>query len=327
MIRRILIVGRGAAGARHLRLARVLLPKAEIAVLGRAARKPRGADHVFTRLADAVRFAPEAAVISNAASDHIRTALPLAKAGAHLLLEKPIDASSKKVQALIDLCAAKKRVLLVGYNLRFAPSLQFFRKALPTAGALYSVRAEVGQNLEAWRKGDYRASVSAQKKLGGGALLELSHEIDYLRWLFGEIAWVSAFAGRQSDLEIDVEDTAHLTLGFAPKRGKQLVASVGLDFVRHDWVRSCSAIGAKGTLRWNALTGTVDFFRKGAKSWKTLATHAPQRDETYVAEWTHFLKCIAGTKPLILGKDGLAVLKIVEAAKASARGGGERRTP
>ena len=88
----------------------------------------------------------------------------------------------------------------------------------------------------------------------------------------------------------------------------------------------CRAIGAKGTLRWNAMTGAVDFFRKGAKAWKALATYKPQKDETYLAEWNHFLKCIAGAKPLIAGEDGLAVLKTVEAAKASARVAGERQT-
>ena len=55
----------------------------------------------------------------------------------------------------------------------------------------------------------------ARQELGGGAPLELSHELDYLRWIFGEVEWVKATLGRQSSLEIDVEDTVHLILGFA----------------------------------------------------------------------------------------------------------------
>ena len=50
--------------------------------------------------------------------------------------------------------------------------------------------------------------MSANKNLGGGVLLELSHELDYMRWIFGEPTWVTAWLGHLSSLEVDVEDTA-----------------------------------------------------------------------------------------------------------------------
>ena len=58
---------------------------------------------------------------------------------------------------------------------------------------------------------DYKETVSAKAELGGGVLLELSHEIDYLRWIFGEFNWVSAWHGKLSNLEIDVEDASLIT--------------------------------------------------------------------------------------------------------------------
>ena len=79
------------------------------------------------------------------------------------------------------------------------------------------LRCEIGQYLPLWRPGsDYRLGVSANRALGGGVLLELSHELDYLRWIFGDVDWVQASLERQSALEIDVEDTAHLLLSFMP---------------------------------------------------------------------------------------------------------------
>jgi predicted dehydrogenase len=67
--------------------------------------------------------------------------------------------------------------------------------------------------------------VSAKKELGGGVLLELSHEIDYLRWIFGEVEWIRATISQQSNLEIDVEDSAHILMGFTPqKMGEKIVA-------------------------------------------------------------------------------------------------------
>ena len=101
-----------------------------------------------------------------------------------------------------------KTVLAIGYNLRFLSSLQKFKSILDDKiiGDVWSVRSEVGQFLPSWRpNSDYRKGVSAQYALGGGVLLELSHDIDYLRWIFGEVAWVQAVLAQQSDLEIDVE--------------------------------------------------------------------------------------------------------------------------
>ena len=82
---------------------------------------------------------------------------------------------------------------MTAYNLRFLPSLQAYRERIQfgVIGKVLSVRCEIGQYLPSWRPGsDYRQAVSASRALGGGALLELSHEIDYLRWIFGEVAWV-----------------------------------------------------------------------------------------------------------------------------------------
>jgi predicted dehydrogenase len=108
-------------------------------------------------------------------------------------------------------------------------------------------------------------------------------------------------------------------LGFAAKEGgKPLIACLSMDFVRQDSTRTCVAIGETGTLRWNAILGTVEIFRKGAVSWQTLFTHLPQRDEPFVAEWRHFLDCVEhGSPPLISGEDGLVALNVIQAARLS----------
>lgn len=325
MLERILIVGLGSIGSRHARLARETIPGVQIAALRHRECDDiptDGIDYCFTSPDEAMRFRPQAAVISNPASHHLEFALPLARAGVHLLVEKPIACASEGVHELIDICQAKDAILMVAYNQRFSPALQRFRESLGNEliGRVLSVRAEVGQYLPGWRPGvDYRNTVSARAELGGGVLLELSHEIDYLRWLFGDIQWVSAVLRAQSDLEIDVEDTALLTLGFAGRNGeKPLIASLNIDFVRQDSIRTCVAIGESGTLKWNAINGTVELFKKGESSWQTLFSSSPQRDESYVAEWHHFLGCIGkGTPPLISGQDGLAVLNVIQAARLS----------
>ena len=327
-INRVLIVGLGSIGKRHLRLARELLPNADIRVLRHqlSTSFPDGADGSFSSIEQAITFAPHIAVIANPATYHIDTAQVFANAGVHLLVEKPLSASLDGVEHLIETCREQGLVLMTGYNLRFLPSLQKFRSLLldSAIGQVLSVRCEIGQYLPSWRPGtDYRQAVSAQHKLGGGALLELSHELDYLRWIFGEVDSVKATLSRQSNLDIDVEDTAHLILGFEPaKDGNQLIGTVNIDFIRQDTTRQCTAIGEKGSLRWNGLTGVVDVYEEEAKEWRELFSKHHQRDDSYLAEWQHLLSCINEQQiPFISGEDGLLVLHIIEAARQSSESG------
>lgn len=325
MIDRVLIAGHGSIGKRHLRIARSLLPDADIRVLVHRPvdTTPEFANGVFDSLDAAVSFKPNIAIVAGPASTHVQTALPLARAGAHLLIEKPLDASLEEGVALLQLCDSRRIVLLVGYNLRYVPSLDWFRQALHSGrvGRVLSVRAEVGQYLPSWRPHtDYRNSASASRALGGGVLLELSHEVDYLQWIFGDIVWVKASAGRQSSLELDVEDTAHLIMGFT-EHGvwPHLIGTLNMDFFRHDTTRSCVAIGESGSLRWNGLTNTVDFFGAGASEWTALFKSPVGKDDSYVAEWNHFLECIRGKAETgESGADSYRTLQVIEAARRSA---------
>jgi predicted dehydrogenase len=331
LIDRILIIGLGSIGKRHLRLARELMPKVDIRVMRHVATNEVSeyANGYFFNIEDSVAFAPQIAVIASPAPFHIAVAQILAEAGAHLLIEKPLSASLSGISQLIDTCQKQRVLLLTGYNLRFFSSLQRYREFLDEGmiGKILSVRCDIGQYLPSWRSDrDYRQCVSARHKLGGGALLELSHELDYLRWIFGEVEWVKATLSRQSKLEIDVEDTAHLTLGFLSTiDGHQLIAAVNLDFIRHDTTRLCVAIGEKGSLRWNGISGVVDFYGVGSGGWQELFRHPEKRDDSYMAEWKNLLESIAEHKtPMITAEDGLKVMEIIEAARQSDISGGAR---
>jgi predicted dehydrogenase len=328
MFSRILIVGHGSIGKRHLRIAREQFPNAEINVLGHreVLEVPEFSSRYLTTIEAAIQFQPQIAVIANPSTFHLPIAHELAKIGTHLLIEKPISATTDKVFELIETCKEHNCVLQVGYNLRFSPSLQTFREALRKGeiGKFLSVRCEVGQYLPTWRpENDYRKGVSANKSLGGGALLELSHELDYLQWIFGGVDWVRATLTRQSSLEIDVEDSAHLTLGFISNSShQQLIATLNMDLIRHDQTRVCIAIGENGSLKWDGILGEVSVFEKGASNWRKILDHTPTKDETYVAQWLDFINCInVGATPLVSGQDGLGALEIIESARRSASTG------
>ena len=326
LINTVLIVGLGSIGRRHVGIIQSIFPNINIIVLRHKKCnsddiKLLGLHKCVTSVDDAIKLNPQAAIISNPASRHLEIAKRLATKGINLLIEKPISDSSKGVQELIDICYANEAKLMTGYNLRFLPSLMEFKKQIHSnkIGKIYNVRSEVGQYLPNWRpEKDYRDGVSAQKSLGGGALLELSHEIDYLSWIFGRVNWVKSHVSKQSDLEIDVEDNAHVILGFEAINGILVTASLNIDFIRHDTTRKCFAIGEKGTLLWDGIKGQVKFFEKSSTHWEILFSNSPDKDFTYREEVkSFFLSIESNIKTSISGEDGLKIVGIVDNIKES----------
>jgi predicted dehydrogenase len=325
---KIVIIGLGSIGARHLKILRQIIPNAEIKVLRHIDIKevPHFSNGNLYSLDEVLKFNPKIAVIATPSAFHIESAQILAEAGINLFIEKPLSNSVAGIVQLLETCEKNENVLMVGYNLRFSPSLQQFRNYLNDniVGEIYSVNCEAGQYLPDWRpEKDYRSGVSAKEELGGGVLLELSHEIDYLKWIFGDIEWTMATLTRQSNLEIDVEDTAHLIFGFRPKQnGREIIGVVNLDFIRQDQIRICKVIGENGSLKWDGIEGSVEIFTSSTGMWKQLFSHKPKIDETYVSEWENFLDCIINKKnPVVSGLDGLRVVEIVEAARKSSEFG------
>jgi predicted dehydrogenase len=266
---RLLLVSLGAIGRRHLRNARTLSTQAEIAVLRRpqsvGTAPPDAADHLFTDIEEAAAFAPDLAIVSCPATERPAVAARLFDAGAHLFLEKPVAASSDALEPLTTRAAAEPgRVVRIGYDLRFTPILAAARHLIAegSLGEVRLARAEVGQYLPDWRpQDDYRVAFSARADLGGGAILELSHEIDLVLWLFGAPNGVTAVADRVGDLEIDVEDCATLALDYVVPRRSVIVQ---MDFLQRAPRRRLLAIGSEATLEVDLIAETALLQRPGA---------------------------------------------------------------
>jgi predicted dehydrogenase len=322
-IKKILIVGLGSIGLRHLRISREIFPDSTIAILRHQETKeiPKGANKVFFALSDVMQFNPQIAIVCGPASTHVEISLALVQAGVHVLVEKPISNTHEGLEELNHEAVKNNCVLMVGYNLRFLSSLNKFKNLIDDnfIGNLYSVRSEVGQYLPSWRDKDYRKTVSAQKILGGGVLLELSHELDYLRWIFGDVEFVQAQLSKQSMLDIDVEDNVNILIAF---KNTNLVASLSLDFIRHDKVRICHVIGEKGSLRWNGLNDQVDLFEANSDGWKNIYKGETNLDQSYKEEWLHFIECVnKKERPIISFQDGVEVLNIVDSIKDASSSG------
>jgi predicted dehydrogenase len=321
---RFAVLGCGSIGKRHVRNLLLLGQKDVLAFDPREDRRAEAEalGVATTGSIDAVWDAkPEAVLVTSPSKLHVGTALAAAERGVHMFIEKPVsDVHDAHLDRLVAIAREKKLVTLVGCNLRFHPGLANAKRVLDEKrlGRVVSCRAEFGQYLPDWHPWeDYRKGYSARKDLGGGVVLDAIHELDYVRWLMGEVVSVGALAGHLSHIEIDTEDTASILLRFA----SGAFGEVHLDYVQRTYTRSCQIVGDEGTLAWEfGKLGEVRVFEAKTKAWEVISGPAGWEPNTmYVDEMRHFLSCLEGReKPHQDVAEATAVLDVALAVKESA---------
>ena len=321
----VLVFGSGSIGRRHMRNLRAL------GVQRLAACDPNPDRLVpmktelgirpftdFEQAMDATQ--PDLVFVCSPPVFHVPQALQAVRAGAHVFIEKPLSHALDGVDELIAEAETRQRVVQVGYNLRFHPGLQKVKQLVDggVIGRIFWAQVEAGQYLPDWRPWqDYRQSYTARRDLGGGIILDASHELDYIIWLLGQPTEVMCMAGKVSDLEVDVEDCATVLLRFAS--GAQ--ADVHMDFVQRGYVRSCKLVGERGTIIWDYPAHQVRIYQAEMDSWETI-TYTLDNNDMYVAEVQHFLGCAdQGATSVVDLKQAKRVLEVALAAKSAAAQG------
>ncbi len=318
MMPRILIAGLGSIGQRHLR--NLLTLGVEDILLLRTKNEPvEEAPHlpVFTCLKDALDQRPDAVIVSNPTAHHLDVALPAVEAGCHLFIEKPLSHTWDNVQSLLDAAEARQIIGLVGFDMHFDPGLRKARELILSGviGRITAIQAQVGQYLPDWHPWeDYRLGVSARAATGGGVILDLIHEIDYVRWLVGEAKEVVSLNGHVSSLEIETEDTAGILIRFV----NGAIGMIHLDYVQRTISRTCRVIGEEGTIYWDLVTQKVAWYLASDKAWHEFSYAGVRRNDRFLAEMRHFLACLCGDAiPEVNLVDGSCSLRIALAAKES----------
>ncbi|TDA65490.1 MAG: Gfo/Idh/MocA family oxidoreductase [Clostridia bacterium] len=324
---RVLVVGYGSIGSRHLRnllssghLVRpsVVEPRKDMAE--RAQREY--AVKVYESLNSALSDGQDAVLVCTPPVSHVDIAIEAARSGAHVFVEKPLSDRLDGVQELIREVETRHLVGMTAFNFRFHPHLRLVKSLLDEGaiGSVYCLRSESGSYLPGWHPTeDYRMEYSARRDLGGGIILDAIHEIDMARWLLGEVREVCCYWDKISDLEIETEDLAAILLRFANRS----IGEIHLDYVQRSYSRNCKLIGEAGTITWDITQSQVGIFSAFKGEWQTHKM-AVETNDMYVAELKHFLDCILhGLKPEVTLRDGERALAIALAAKTS---GVEKRT-
>jgi CMP-N,N'-diacetyllegionaminic acid synthase len=137
-----------------------------------------------------------------------------------IFCEKPLFKDLKELNIV-------NNSVFVGYVLRFHPLLEKLHSLVQNE-KIVSINVFCGQYLPTWRPNtNYKDSYSAKKAKGGGALLDLSHEIDYVQWLCGALEEIKSYQVKISDLEIDSDD---LTT-FIGKTNKETMVNLSIDYI------------------------------------------------------------------------------------------------
>lgn len=321
---RALVVGAGSIGQRHLKNLKTLGVQELIACDPDGQRLKAVAELHVTGFADFAESLsvgePDLVFICTPPVFHVAQAIEALKMGAHVFIEKPLSDRLEKVDYLIEEASRRNRVVQVGYNLRFNPGIKRLKQLIDDSviGKVLWARLEVGQYLPDWRPSqDYRENYSARRDLGGGIVLDASHEIDYAIWLLGKPLKVACMAAKVSQLEVDVEDCATLLLRF--ETGVQ--ADIHLDFVQRSYTRCCKVVGELGTIEWDYSNREIKVFDSATGLCET-RTYDFEANDTYVAELEHFLDCIDNNRnPMVDLRQGKLVLEVALAAKAAAGDG------
>lgn len=202
MSQRVLISGYGSMGRRHAKILSRLVKKKNITIL---TNQKLSNFRTIKNLQSLDKINPSYIVISNPTSDHINKIKYIEQNFKNklVLVEKPLFSKLNKI-------IIKKNKYFVGYNLRFNSIINFLKKKIKSK-KIFNVNVFCGSYLPKWRNNiDYRQSASAKKRLGGGVLLDLSHELDYVQWLFGKIKIEYCKSKKLSNLDIETDDFLNL---------------------------------------------------------------------------------------------------------------------
>ena len=326
---KIVVIGCGSIGTRHasnltrLEKVELLLYDVDLARSQSLAQELGGV--VIPDLENGLASVPDVVLICVPTNLHVPFALRALQAGAHLFIEKPISHTLDGVGELICEAASRKRVLLVGCNLRFHRPIVILKHWLDKGAIGHPLfgRFHFGNYLPNWRpQEDYRRTYSTHSDMGGGILMEGVHEIDYARWFLGEPDMVSAMTGRIGQLEIDTYDIAEILVRFA----SGAMAEIHLDYLRPVRGRSCELIGDEGLVTWQAEgkypeRSVLELHRLDGKGSERQAFHM-DLNEMYIEEMRHLLQCVQGKElPALNGDGAKRVLEIALAAKKAAETG------
>jgi UDP-N-acetyl-2-amino-2-deoxyglucuronate dehydrogenase len=338
------IVGCGMIARFHVR-ALAEVPGATLAAL--VTRNPASAEKliaetgvpavpVFTTLAEALKHpGVDVVIITTPSGAHLEPAVEAAKAGKHVVVEKPLEITPERCDAIIEACGKHGVQLCTIFPSRFHDANIVLHDAV-TAGRFG--RLTLGETTCKWWRSqayyDDGGWKGTQALDGGGALMNQAiHNVDLLLWMMGDVAKVAGFTAMLAHERIEVEDTAVAALTF--KNGAlgviQATTSVHPGLPKTIAIhgdRGSAVIEQEDILRWDFQPPTPDDDGVKARFAQKLGLSGGSSDpkaishQGHARQLTDFVKAIqANTPPKVDGREGRKAVALICAIYESMRTG------
>lgn len=323
----ILVVGAGSVGKRHARnlsmlgckiscvdleIKRVQDLAEEIEVIG----KFNSIDSAFLS-----GQSYDGAVIASPTGAHSEALHQLANFNLPILLEKPVAKSLIEATKMSQISIENGIPVLLGYTWRWWKPLQRVQELikLNAIGSIRHVQFNMSAHLADWHPWEsYQSFFMASTAQGGGALLDESHWIDMMIWLFGMPEKILGSVEKISDLEIETDDNVDV-IAFYPDG---LRVKLHLDLYGRPHEKSIQFVGEGGTLVWTADPNKIKVSVNSEKNWEEEIFDCV-RNDMFISVAQEFINLIDGNLVNFTCqlKDGLSVMKIIEMIRISSKEG------
>jgi predicted dehydrogenase len=274
-------------------------------------------------------------IVTTPSGAHLEPAVAAARAGKHVVVEKPLEITTERCDRIIDACRQNKVKLGVIFPSRFGDANRALKAAAD--GGRFG-RLTLGETTCKWWRAqayyDEGGWKGTQALDGGGALMNQAiHNVDLLQWMMGPVTHVAGFTAMLAHERIEVEDTAVACLRFA---GGALGVIQATTSVFPGLPKTVAVHGDRGTvvveqddvLRWEFNPETPEDARvrerfaqktgaSGGSSNPAAISHVGHARQ--LADFVHAIR--TGGQPLVDGAEGRKAVAIIEAIYRSAATG------
>ena len=290
----ILVIGSGNIAIRHIKNIKNIFPNKIIYVLKRTNIQLDkffyGKNIVVIKSLEEITSMnnKSIALICSPASNHSDDIKITIKKGFNIFVEKPLMTNRNRISSLVNTVSKTNKITHIGYNMRFTNRIDFIKKKIFTnkISNIKSVHINVFTDFRKWRNNkNYKETVSFNRALGGGVINELSHEVDYMIYLFGKPKSVIVYKIDQHKLKSDVELNIKATF----KYHNNLNINFCANMLSNENERKCIISTKNENIIINHLANQIKI--SGKKN--SIIRFKDSVNDSYMKEVKYIFKCIS----------------------------------